>query len=235
MIAKSDWQTANEQLMAEERRRAGDPPTAEEMLAYTRGELSSEEEARVRERLLGYPDLVRTLTEPFPEPAQPGDPDFLSDIEFARRFREGSGRVDLWRYATAIAASVAVVFGLLLWQAGVRRLEPRVVGEQQVLFPDGRRGTGIDAVALAAGGDSVLLIARLIGQRDFDRYRIAIVDANSGGQLWASDAPPPEGDSFVLLVPRRFLKPGLYRLVIYGVIGKSEERLATYSLRVPAP
>jgi hypothetical protein len=217
------------------------------MLAYTRGELSPEEEARVRERLAGHPDLVRTMTEPFPaEGANPGDPDYLPDAELATHFASMQKRMHVakpaergrvlqfWRYAAAIAAGIAVVLGALLWQTSANLVQPRVVGEQQVLFPDGRRGPSSEPATLTAQGESVLLITPLIGESDYDRYRIEIVDASSDRPIWSSDALRPEDDSFAILVPRRFLKPGIYRVVVFGITGTREERLATYSLRAPA-
>src|SRR3954447_15685824 len=87
MTTKSEFSAANRDLVSENRATNGEPPTAEEVLAYTRGELTPEEEARIRERLIAYPDLVRTLTTPFPEPAEPGHPDYLSDHEFARHWK----------------------------------------------------------------------------------------------------------------------------------------------------
>src|SRR3712207_3458883 len=87
MITKTDWRTVNEQLMNDHRPRL-DPPTADEMLAYTRGELSAEDEQRLQERLVRHPDLVRTLTAPFPtEGAKPGDPDYVSDEEYPAHWR----------------------------------------------------------------------------------------------------------------------------------------------------
>ncbi len=252
MITKTEWQTVTRQLMADDRRRLGEPPTAEEMLAYTRGELTPEQEARVRERLVCHPDLVRTLTEPFPAAgAEPGDPDFLPDEEFASHWtamqtrmrgeRPAEGArvlqfwsVQFWRTSAALAAMLAVVFGTLLWQARSRVSEPRV-WEQQVLLPDGRRGPGTDATTLTAQGESVLLVIQLMGARDFDRYRFELVNVDSRRSLWSSAAlEPPDGNAVAILVPRRLLKPGTYQIVAYGVAGVSEERLASYSLRVPA-
>ena len=53
MTTKTEWQAVNQALMADDRRRVGEPPAAEEALAYMRGELSEEEAVRVRERLDG--------------------------------------------------------------------------------------------------------------------------------------------------------------------------------------
>ena len=74
MITKSDWEAVQQGMTAEDQRRLGEPPTAEEMLAYSRGELSGETAGRVRAWLAGNPDLVRALMEPFPaDDAKPGD------------------------------------------------------------------------------------------------------------------------------------------------------------------
>jgi hypothetical protein len=244
MITKTDWRAAGQHLMSDERRRLGDPPTAEEMLAYTRGELSAEDEERVRERLVCHPDLVRTLTEPFPSVgAKKGEPDFMSDEEFARhwaslrtRLRRDEPSHD-WRFSLvlhALAAIIIVVFGALLWQARVELSRPQVIGEELVLYPDGRRGPSGEATTLTANGDSVLLVVPLTGQREFHRYRLELLDVASNRAVWTTTAPHPgERNSFVIVVPRRFLKPGTFRLVVYGLAGASEERVATYSLRVP--
>lgn len=239
MITKSDWQAANEQLMAEQRRKLGEPPTAETLLAYTRGELGPEEEERVREHLACNPDLARALIEPFPsEGAAPGDDDYLSDAEFEKHWR--AMRKDpkhseprFWQFSAAFAAAVALVFGVLLWQASSRLRQPHV-WEEQILLPDGRRGGESTLPVLTARGESVVLIASLIGPRDFDRYRIDIVDTASNRTIWSTPAAPPrENDFFSIVVPRRFLEPGTYRIEVHGLEGSAEERLATYSLRVP--
>src|SRR5207302_11169100 len=86
MTTKSELSAANRELMAEERLSIGEPPTAGEVLAYMRGELTADEKVRIRERLIAYPELVRTLTAPFPEGAEPDHPDYLSDHEFARHW-----------------------------------------------------------------------------------------------------------------------------------------------------
>jgi hypothetical protein len=72
MTDKTEWQEANRRLMAEQRQKLGDPPTAEEMLAYSRGEMSAEEEERIRELLVAYPELARMNSAPFPEEAEAG-------------------------------------------------------------------------------------------------------------------------------------------------------------------
>ncbi|MFP5246849.1 MAG: hypothetical protein ACLGH0_09150, partial [Thermoanaerobaculia bacterium] len=123
MNTKSDWRAVHQQMMADDRRKLGEPPTVEELRAYQRGELSKGEEERIQELLVCYPELVRMLTEPFPtEGAEPGDPDYLSDEEYAKhwavlqkKMQPNGGRVVSFRHylPTALAASIAIVFGLL--------------------------------------------------------------------------------------------------------------------------
>ena len=246
MNTKSDWQSVHERLVAEQRQKTGEPPTAEEALAYSRGELSPEEETRMRERLLSHPELLRTLAAEFPaEGAEPGDPDYLTDAELAihwdslqqrRHKRAEDGRVvQFWRISTAIAAAIALALGVMLWQSSQRAADPRVVWEQQVLFPDGHRGAGGTPTELTARGETVLLVIPLIGEGTHSQYRIDINRVSSGRTVWNSGALATSEDAtFSILVPRRFLEAGDYQVVMIGISGSAEERLATYSLRVPA-
>src|ERR1051325_5668871 len=57
MTTKSEWQAVNRQLRADQQKRLGEPPAAEELLAYTRGELPAEGGARGREWLAPGPAL----------------------------------------------------------------------------------------------------------------------------------------------------------------------------------
>jgi hypothetical protein len=246
MTTKSEWQAVNDQIMADDRRRLGEPPTAEKLLAYERGDLTPEEEAHIREHLVCNPELAAMIAEPFPtEGAEPGDPDFMPDDELERHWAamqkkmrphdgDGGGAVYVWRTATALAAAVAVVLGALLWQTTEKLSEPRAVWEEQVLYPDGRRGPEPGPATLTAQGESILLVTPLIGPRDFREYRLEIVNVSSKRTVWRSSAlTPRDDDALAILVNRRFLDAGIYQIVVYGR-GAEEERLATYSLRVPS-
>jgi len=79
VIKRTDWEAADRELLAEGRQRLGDPPTDDELLAFSRGELKGEEASRIRELLCCYPALARAVAMPFPEEIRPGDPDFLPD------------------------------------------------------------------------------------------------------------------------------------------------------------
>ena len=246
MITKTEWQSVHHQRMGDERR-GMEPPTAEEMFAYTRGELSAEQETHVRERLVCYPELVRTLTAEFPtEGAERGDPDFMPDDEFAKHWAslqkrmrphasEGGRVVQLWRFTAAIAAAIAVALGTMLWQVSHKPAEPRVVWEEQVLLPDGHRGPADAGPVLSPQGESVLLVVSLIGQRNFQQYRLGLIDGASDRVLWNSGVlASRDAESIAILVPRSFLKPGRYQIAVYGITGPTAEPVGTYSLRVAA-
>lgn len=239
MIAKSDWDAVHQQMAAEDQHRLGDPPTAEEMLAYSRGELSGEKEERVRELLVAYPELARALTEPFPVDGE------LSDAELDRQWTSmqerihGGGRVLQFRYAwTAIAAALAIVFAGLYWQAETkaRRLTreltmPRAAGESTVLLPEGRRGAGDGAVTVTADGDVIALQVPLIGEPRHSTFRLEL--QSDSRPLWSSKAVRPDREnSFLIFVPREFVKPGRYRVVVYGVNGAGEQQVESYAMRV---
>jgi len=242
MTTKSELSAANRDLITENRLAIGEPPTAEEVLAYTRGELAPDEEARIRERLIAYPDLVRTLTTPFPEGADPDHPDYLSDHEFARHWKalqkrrhHSDGSLQVWRAFGAIAAAVAVVLGGLLWRAEMQLKQPVAVWEQQDLYPDAQRGIGERPNTLTPHGDSYLLVPTLLPDLA-DKLRAEIVDAiNPSRTVWSSKTLSRTADgSLVIVVPREFLKQGTYRLVVYGITGERQEPLNSYTLRVPA-
>jgi hypothetical protein len=252
MITKSDWQTIQQELLDGNQEPLGDPPTAEEMLAYMRGELAPNDEERVRRLLVCYPELAHALTAPFPEDdAMPGDADYLGPEELTRRWMElrrriegradGGTVVQFWRRTTAaIAAALVLAIGGLLvqaqWTAQRLRVElakPRVPSEEILLLPDGQRGLPGGTPTVSENAESVLLVTPLVGAVSPREYRLAMVD-ETGHVLWTS---PPlrerNNDTFAILVPRAFLKRGKHQVVLYGVDGSRQEELARYSLRVP--
>lgn len=242
MNTQRDWQTVNHELMAEQRRVLGDPPTAEQLLAYTRGELAPAEEDRVRDLLVCYPDAARIVAVPFPtDAAKPGEADFLPDAELAEqwtalqrrlhrtRSRTRGGIVQFPHALTALAAAIALVFAGLYWQAQskLHRLGgPQIVAGEQRLPRDGRRGGGDAPAMLTATGESLLLIVPVVPEAT----RVEIVQRTAGGErsLWSADAVPREDQTLAVMVPRGFLVPGEYQVVVYA----GKERVGTHSVRV---
>lgn len=258
MITKSDWHAVHQGMTADDRRKLGEPPTAEQLLAYSEGTLADDEAERVRAWLVCNPELARALMEPFPDDdAKPGDPGFLSETELAKQWASlqqrihGSsvprpeGHVLPFRNAwLGLAAAVALVFAGLFWQAEskAQRLErelrePRVL-ETMEIFPDhGSRGAGESSTLLTAKGDVLLLDVMLSNASRFDRYRVEMtgMTAKQPASPWKSPTIRPGNDEVLsIMVPRAYLKPGQYRIVVFGIDGAREERLDTYTLRVPS-
>lgn len=259
MSNEKEWQEANRELIAEDRRRLGDPPTAEEMLAFTRGELSESEEERIRDLLVVYPELARMYCEPFPDEPRPGEPDYVSEAQTAagwndlqQHLRKRSeptsvrdeaqrGRVIMHRMPTAVAAALAIVFfGLYVQAEGRARYHarqstlPRVLGVPQELQPEGNRGSGA-ATMLRKDGEAYLLKPRLNNQPRYPHYQLELHDAN--GVIWSNRNAQlsSEDDSFDIVIPHAFLREGeTYRLRIVGVDGEESHAVGTYDLNVPA-
>jgi len=259
MTDKSEWQEANRRLQAEARRELGDPPTAEELLAFSRGELSPAEEERIQDLLVAYPELARMYAASFPDAPRDGDDDAASEDEIragwlalqrrlgpspeaaAAQAEAQRGRFLFYRRVpTVIAASLALVFFGLFVQAESRARDyerranlPRILGSPQELEPDGNRGSSTPTMLQKDGG-MYQLKPRLVNQVRYPNYMIVLQDA-AGATLWTDAAQPDEDDAFQIVIPHGFLRDGVaYRLSIFGVDGVSRTLTGTYDVAVPA-
>jgi hypothetical protein len=248
VIGKAEWNIIQEKLNAEERRRLGDPPAVEELLAYERGELPPHDEERVRALLVAYPDLARALA--MASPDDDGQPELSTEFIDAQwaslqkrliepgvlPFRAPAAsrtRTHAWRAFASAAAIAAMLCGGLLWRAEMKLARPRVASDELLLLPDGQRGNGEASPVISPQGDSYLLVAPLINQQSFAEYRLELIDAATNRALWTSSAMPRRSnDTFAVMVPSSFLEPGRYQVVLYGVADGHDERLASYTLRV---
>jgi len=244
MITKSELQEVHEQILSA-RRGSVAPPTDAELFAFMNGALSAEEQARVRESLVAYPELARAMAEPFPEQdAKPGDDAYLSDVQveaqwkaFLERIQDCSrARVRTWRRASAaLAAMLVVTIAGLAWQSlRVRQmaLAPHVYIDGQQLMPDGERGPARKSIEVTPRGDSFALLVPLIDPPPFSAYRVAIAP-EKGQPVWTSEAMPrPAHDNFNVVIPAQSLAPGNYQVIVYGVSGARQEAFATYRFSV---
>ena len=282
MIRKTDWQAAYRDLIAEGRQRMGEPPTAEEIEAYLRGDLAAEDAKRVRELLIYYPELADAMEAPFPFPheGKPGDADFLSAEEMARDWaaiqtRISSLRIDAasgrrrageisapgrprrfwswerdlrpWQLSGLAAALLAVFLGglLLRSQQELRRLqhesrEPRTNLEHRLLLPDGQRGGTAEQppIPLSSQADYFLFIPSLIDPSEYPDYQLELQDlsATPPRPIWSGKGLRRRSDdTFEVLVPRAFLKPGKYEFVLSGLRGAEKRVLARYTVRLSPP
>jgi len=234
---RSDWEAVRDALIADDRARLGEPPTVDELLAYERDELSAEDAERVRQLLVAYPELAKAFATEFPSEA---DDDLPADVverqwtAFRGAARPRGGVLLFWRSVSAIAASVAIAFGALLWQAQRALVAPRVLPEAAILTPDGRRGPGEQPQAtITPSGDRVLLIVSIVGPIDYDTYRLELVSANARKVIWSSAVlPRADSNSFNVELPARRLAAGKYEVIAYGVRGTAQEQVATYTFDI---
>jgi hypothetical protein len=239
MITKSDWQAVHARMLAERRQGHGDPPTVEEMLAFANGELSKEDEERVRTALVAYPELLRAVHADFDDESGEDVPEIMVERQL-RALRAGlppatgDRRVQFWRTAAAIAAVLALTFGALLWRAQSQIGEPRLSAWQTLyLEPDGGlRGGPVEAKTFSSTADLFLLNIALLDERHFDGYRIDLVAANAKKPVWTGNTARPDDDTFTVVVPRKSLPPGSYEAVVYGIDGTATRQIARYAFRV---
>ncbi|PYQ31750.1 MAG: hypothetical protein DMF56_01180 [Acidobacteria bacterium] len=241
MANKSDWQEASRRLTAEQREKLGDPPTAEELLAYNRGELSESEEERIRDLLVAYPELARMYGAPLPSEPAAG----ISEEEITAGLRDVKQRLGItpasrrrvWHYIpTTIAAALALIFFGLYVQAENRARDherPRLLGAPQLLFPGGNRGPST-ATVLRKDGEAYLLQLKLANAIHYPHYSIELYDKDE--LLWSTpSAEPDQEDTFQIAIPPTFLRPNrTYHLRIFGTDGETERHAGSYELAVPA-
>jgi hypothetical protein len=245
MTTKSDWQAVGHNMTAGQGRQPGDPPTTEEMLAHSRGELSEADAQRVQQWLDANPDMARALTQPFPEDdAKPGDPDYLSEEELSRRWLalqkeiRPAGNVRRFPWITALAAAVALVFaGLYVFEVQ-RTRTPELFTIGQELEPVGhRRGRASGARTLDVTQRRNDIALKLTKPAQYSWYRIEIWPAAGDPQdpLWASEPTQPRAGQLEMILPDRFLRPGVYSIKVLGLDERPNAELVDqYLVRVPA-
>lgn len=255
MITRSDLQKAGGEVTAEQRRRLGDPPTPEQLDAYMRGELNAEEEDRIRDLLVAYPELARGIGADFPEDeVRPGEPGYVSEQVIAQRLaalhnrmdtaagaHRERGRVVQFRSSVpfTLAAALALVLAGLYWhtQSRLRVLQdevnrPRAVSIVQ-LRPGGQRGGDHSLTLDPAREDMQRQLSIVMSDMaHYDAYSVDIVDG-SGKVVWPVSSVRRIEDVALITLPANALRSGRYDVNLYGIAGRTKELMETYSIRVP--
>ena len=245
MTTKSDWDAVRQDMTAEQRRKPGEPPAIEEMLAYSRGELSGEDAQRVQAWLAANPEMAQALTQPFPEDdARPGDDGYLSQEEVSRRWsalrkeiRPG-GRVVRFPAMTALAAAAALIFaGLYFYEVQQSRM-PSLGAIEQELEPAGRRRGAIGDPPMIDVTQRVNTLAlKLTSPKRDAWYEIQIWKASGdpARPVWTSQPTQAEDGKLEMNLTNRSLRPGLYRIHALRLDEQKERELVDeYLVRVPA-
>jgi hypothetical protein len=245
MVEKLDWNAIHRRLITEGRERVGDPPTADEIDALFRGDLSEEEAARVRGLLIYYPEIARVMTQlPPPETINVLTvEERAQDWEAIQKrivppipFRRPSRRPRLLAYA---AAAALVFLGVILYfdlrpSAPTAAVKPPLVArriERRELRPDGiLRGNAPTPAIILAVADEYALKLLTTQEKRYDSYRIDVVDLDTTRVIWThSGFPDPPNGAFEINLSSQALRPGgHYELVLNGM----SDRVATYTVRV---
>lgn len=204
-MSKHDWDAALDEWVAEERERLGGPPEPEEVVAFLRGELPEADAARVQALLVYYPELTSLLEE--------------------RVERKSSSMRWLPVAASLLIAVVAVV------QLTPSKQQPYVIAAKQELRSVMMRGGATPAVTLP-DQERWHLAPVLTGPPDDPAYRLEIVDLSDDTprRIWISGFVQPP---FEIVVPRAFLRDGLYQLNVLGVDGARSHVVEQFRFRTP--
>ena len=250
MDAKGE--SESEKAVSRRRERVGDPPTPEEMVAWSRGEWPEEDADRMRERLACYPDLAAALSE---DDALEDEAPTLSREQLADDWEILQQRLHQPKVAAVVAATnpssskrwlviLPTITTLLfagLWGRSLLTIDtlreelgrPKENVEQLNLYADSAsRGPGSPTlVALDPSTEHVVLtLDRPAEPGTGARHRIEIRDLN-GSQpvvVWTSNAGRARNGAFSIEVPRRFLTSHSYEIRLYAE-GRPDP-IATYTI-----
>jgi hypothetical protein len=132
---------------------------------------------------------------------------------------------------------LSIHYRVELQRLGKELREPRFNLEHRLLLPDGKRGGAAEQppIPLTSEAEFFLLIPALINHPPYPAYRLEILDLSvePPRTIWEGNGLRRRSDdTFEIWVPRAFLKPGNYRLDVYGVEASAEKLLETYTVRL---
>jgi len=244
MIDKSDWEAANAALIAEGRKRF-DPPTVEEIEDYFGGKLEGDHAAHVREALTYYPELIRVMTLPPPDPNVRvlSDSERERDWAAIRRKLEPEPLPFITRRKVAIALAAAAVVGLTLAVVMTSRSTsngPITPTKAPIVAtwkfrPDGIAGAGQRPLQIHPCDRCILKVLSAYAG-DFPRYRIDIVYLGVNPPRTVVSRMDIHRDladgTWAIEVDGKRLPQGFYRLDLYGVRGDVTEKQSAYTFEM---
>jgi hypothetical protein len=211
-MSKNDWDAALDEWVTEERERLGGPPEPEEVVAFLRGELPEADAARVQALLVYYPELTSLLDE--------------------RVERKRPALRWLPLAASLLIAGIAVV---QLTSSRRESHQPYVMAAKHELRSVLMRGGAMKPpppYALPDGEEQYRLAPVLSEPPRDPAYRLELVylSDETPRRVWISDFMQPP---FEIVVPREFLRDGLYQLNVLGVDGARAHLVAQFQFRTP--
>jgi hypothetical protein len=230
-----DWEDGYREAIDRGRARVGEPPTPEEMMAYSRGDLPPHEKDRIRELLSYYPDLAEGLVEE-------ADPSIreshLSEHQLAQDWSTIQKRLKrspapvinarAWHWGNVAAVAACVVVGLL-YVRSLRQISdlrqalrsPRIDVESISLYERGGRGSsGTEwyELRLLPTTEYVSLNLTLASETAANQFHVDIVDLETptSRTVWTSRIYRGSDGVFTLHVPRTFFTSTRYAVRLYA-------------------
>jgi hypothetical protein len=208
----------------------------DELVDYEAGDVTAEERERIQEHLALCPSCAQAVLEVGPLPAVQMS-ERAVDEAWTRFSARSGARPDRRRSAlvpwSAAAALFLVVAGLAVEVGRLRETAGSEDGAQIVdLLPVGedvqRSGGGEEAVEAPAWVGRLVLILNLTHEPVLPAYAVRIT-AVDGREIWRGGEQRPGADgTLTLIVPRRLLPAGEYRIGLYG----SGAPVSEYALRL---
>lgn len=241
MLHENDWERARLDLATRGRERAGDPPTPEEIVAYSRGELAPNEEERVREALSYYPELAKMLSEADDDEYEP----MLSRAELATDWRKVQQRLPRtsepvvppsrsWQWAAAASLALAVVLGVLYMDELREQRRPRQHLERVILLEHTPRGTDAppQALELQPSTEYIVLTLTLLDEAPAGPFSVEMRDTSTipPSVVWRSAVTRGRDGTFSIGMPRSFLTAREFQVDLYAS-GK-DKPVATYAFEL---
>jgi hypothetical protein len=234
-----------------------DHPSPDRWLAYHRGELPEDEEARLQEHLVRCRDCfdlgkaAAAFSQPDEEPGTGQEmetaalwrllrPQLDPAPQNVRQISAGPRRRPFWegRLPMALAASFFVAtVGLTAWnlrqQSALDALRAPRPDAPIFDFSAGERLPSSAEKTLSASTSPWMLVFH--PSDELPVYRLTLRDAASGQELWSYELRPDEDLALTLQLPEG-LRPGRYRLELSdGSGGRAGRVLETHLLRVTEP
>jgi hypothetical protein len=258
---EKEWGDAYRRAIELGRVRVGEPPTPEEMMAYARGDLPAEQQNRIRELLVYYPDLADALLEE--AESRLARPPQLSEHQLAQDWRALQNRmktadgqagsapaeripaeanIQAWRWGTAAAVLVCLFLGGLYFRA-LRQISdlhdelrsPRVDVESISLYERNSRGSADSAshqLRLRPTTRFVSLNLTLAAETSATQFRVELVDRDAPNPRTVWASPIYRGsDGSFTLEIPRSFLTST-RYRVQLFAGNDQEPIAWYSLRV---
>ena len=227
-------------------------PTPQELADYHEDRLPAANDEKVRDHLVDCEDCSSLLLELAALKGTSGTTaagvDDLATAAAWRRLRTrlfggkaASSVSSPWAWRMAALLAVATL-GLGLWAAGLYRTVAELRAPQLELpianlEPSGsmRAADAPASLELSPGAARWVLILNLIDDEDYPSYRLEIVGSDGRSLKTQEGLHKSSQGDFRLSLPRDFLPPGGYRVLLSGVRGGKAELIEEYALRIEEP